>query len=131
MSFTVQHKRSSEANRRPEPSELEDGQLGININNTSPGMFFKTNTGALIKAGPAHVGTDQPQQIGYGERSVGEFWVDTSSSPNSVLKVWTGTGWESIYSAEAVATVFVPPTSQAGLPVGAVWNNGGTLQIVT
>lgn len=130
MSFTVQHKRSSEANRRPKPTELEDGQLGINFNTTSPGIFFKTETGALIKAGPAHVGTAQPTQTNYGERSVGEMWFDTSSSPNALLKVWTGSSWDTVSASIAVATVFVPPGSAAGLPSGAVWNNGGNLQLV-
>lgn len=129
MSFTVQHKRSSEEGRRPKPSELENGQLGININSASPGIFFKTDLGGLVKAGPAHVGTSAPTQTNYGERSVGELWLDTSASPNSLMKVWTGGGWDTVSATVAVATVFVPPTSAAGLPSGAVWNNNGTLQI--
>jgi len=130
MSFTVQHKRSSEANRRPDPSDLEDGQLGLNINNSTPGAFFKTDTGALVKVGPAHVGNDQPIQTNWGERSVGELWFDTSTSPNSILKIWTGSQWETVSASIAVATVFVPPGSPYQLPPGAIWNDGGILRIV-
>ena len=130
MSFTVQHKRSSEEGRRPKPSELENGQLGININSETPGIFFKTDLGGLVKAGPAHVGTNPPTQTNYGERSVGELWLDTTSSPDSLMKVWTGSQWETAAATVAVATVFVPPTSAAGLPSGAVWNNNGALRIV-
>ena len=130
MSFTVQHKRSTEAGRRPKPSELENGQLGININDDSPGIFFKTALGALIKAGPAHIGPNAPTQTNYGERSVGEMWLDTSTSPDSLLKFWTGSSWDTVSATVAVATTFVAPTSAVGLPSGAVWNNGGYLQIV-
>ena len=50
--YTVQHKRSDEVQRRPTPDELADGQVAINYNILSPGLFFKTDDGDIIKVGP-------------------------------------------------------------------------------
>lgn len=130
MSFTVQHKRSGELDRRPAPTELQPGQLAINYNQSSPGIFFKTDAGTLIKSGPTHIGATAPSQVNWTERSIGEMWLDTSVSSVPTLKIWTEAGWVAVSAALAVATIFVPPTSSAGLPSGAVWNNGGVLTIV-
>lgn len=130
MSFTVQHKRSGELDRRPAPTELAPGQLAVNYNQASPGLFFKTDSGTLIKSGPTHVGATAPSQINWTERSIGEMWLDTSITNTPVLKVWTTAGWVTVSAAIAVATTFIPPTSAAGLPSGAIWNNGGVLTIV-
>ncbi len=90
MSFTVQQKRSSEENRRPNPSSLEDGQVAINYNNDSPGAFFKTTTGSLSKVGSCTVSQTAPAPVNWTELSVGEMWLDTT---NNRLKVWNGTSW--------------------------------------
>ena len=130
MSFTVQHKRSGDFSRRPAPSELAQGQLAVNYNTDSPGLFFKTDSGSLIKAGPVHVGTSAPLMQNWTERSVGELWLDTTVAGTPQLKVWTAAGWLTVSSLVNTATVFIPPTSATGLPSGAVWNNNGTLTIV-
>jgi len=91
MSYTVQHKRSDTVDRRPLPAELENGQVAINYNNDSPGLFFKTSTGVLTKAGPCTVSATQPTTpTNYTNFAVGELWLDTSEG---VLKVWSGTTW--------------------------------------
>lgn len=130
MSFTVQHKRSGELDRRPAPTELAPGQLAVNYNQASPGLFFKTDSGTLIKSGPTHVGATAPSQINWTERSIGEMWLDTSITNTPVLKVWTTAGWVTVAPVITVANTFVPPTSATGLPSGAVWNNNGVLTIV-
>lgn len=130
MSFTVQHKRSGELNRRPAPTELAPGQLAVNYNQASPGLFFKTESGTLIKSGPTHVGATAPSQTNWTERSIGEMWLDISAPNSPVLRVWTNSGWTAVTASVAIATTFIPPTSAAGLPSGAVWNNGGVLTVV-
>lgn len=131
MSFTVQHIRSGEENRRPRPDELVVGQIAVNYENNSPGMFFRTDTGALIKVGPMHIGPTAPVQVNWTESSVGEQWLDTTYSDQPFLKIWDGSEWLQVASSVTVATTFVPPTSAVGLPSGAVWNNSGTLTIVS
>jgi len=93
MSFLVQHIRSGEYGKRPQPLDLAPGQLAVNYNTDSPGLYFRTDNGDLIKAGPVHVGVDAPYQIGYTERSEGEMWLDTTDSVAPSLKVYTPAGW--------------------------------------
>jgi len=130
MTFLVQHIRSGEFAKRPSPQELATGQLAVNYNQDSVGLFFKTDAGTLVKAGPMHVGTTAPSQVNWTERSIGEMWLDTSVTGVATLKVWTAYGWTSVSTTTPLATTFIPPTSATGLPSGAVWNNNGVLTIV-
>jgi hypothetical protein len=125
MTFKVQDNRSETPNQRPQPESLLDGQTAINYHNTSPGLFFRTDSGALVKAGPIAIGSTAPQLAGWTAYSVGEMWLDTTSN---IIKVWNGVNWVSTSAASAVT--FVPPTSIAGLPSGAIWNNNGNVQLV-
>jgi hypothetical protein len=93
---TYKHLRSSTANKRPTTS-IADGQLAINSNAASPGLFFKDSTGAtIIKIGPVHVGTTAPNATpgagGSSGNSTGEVWLDTSLTPVGV-KIWNGSAW--------------------------------------
>jgi hypothetical protein len=94
--MALQHLRSSTANKRPVPGNMSDGQLGVNTNSASPGLFFKDSNANLVKVGPVHVGTTAPNASpavgGTAGNSVGEQWLDTSSS-RYVFKVWDGTAW--------------------------------------
>ncbi len=58
--MALQHLRSGTANKRPIPTAMSDGQLAVNTNLASPGLFFKDSNGDLVKAGPVHVGTTAP-----------------------------------------------------------------------
>lgn len=93
MTFLVQHIRSGEFARRPQPLDLAPGQLAINYNSDSPGLYFRTDNGELVKAGPVHVGTDAPPQINWTERSVGEMWLDITDPVSPSMKVYTEAGW--------------------------------------
>jgi hypothetical protein len=94
--MALQHLRSSTADKRPTPGAMSDGQLAINTNHVSPGLFFKDSNGDSIKVGPVHVGTTAPNvsPAGQSGNSKGEQWLDTSSS-RYVLKIWDGTAWRS------------------------------------
>jgi hypothetical protein len=93
MTFLVQHIRSGEFARRPQPLDLAPGQLAVNYNTDSTGLFFRTDNGELVKAGPVHVGADAPPQINYTERSVGEMWLDTTDPISPSMRVYTQAGW--------------------------------------
>ena len=94
--MALQNIRSNTSHKRPDPSNLSDGQIAINTNADSPGLFFKDADGALIKAGPVHIGTSAPNSSpavgGSTGNAVGEQWLDTTGG-NYVLKVWDGTSW--------------------------------------
>ena len=95
---SLRHLRSSTANKRPDPAAMVDGQLAMNYDIASPGLFFKDDNGTLIKAGPVHVGTTAPNVSpaagGTAGNSIGEQWLDTTSGVY-VLKVWDGSAWRS------------------------------------
>lgn len=96
--MALQNLRSSTAHKRPTPGSLSDGQVAINTNSGSPGLFYKDSAGALVKAGPVHVGTTAPNASpasgGQSGNSTGELWLDTNSTPNQ-LKVWNGSAFVS------------------------------------
>jgi hypothetical protein len=94
MASTHKSLRSGTANKRPTTS-IADGQIALNTNVASPGLYFKDSTGAsIIKIGPVHVGTTAPNvaPAGSSGNSTGEAWLDTSLTPNG-WKVWTGAAW--------------------------------------
>jgi hypothetical protein len=94
MASTHKSLRSGTANKRPTTS-IADGQIALNTNAASPGLYFKDSTGAsIIKIGPVHVGTTAPNvaPAGSSGNSTGEAWLDTSLTPNG-WKVWTGAAW--------------------------------------
>ena len=94
--MALQHLRSSTANKRPTPAAMSDGQLAMNTNLASPGLFLKDSNGDSVKVGPVHVGTTAPNATpaagGQAGNSVGEQWLDISSS-RYVFKIWDGTAW--------------------------------------
>jgi hypothetical protein len=96
MASTHKSLRSSTADKRP-TTAIADGQIALNTNTTSPGLFFKDSTGAtIIKVGPVHVGATAPNATpaagGSSGNSTGEVWLDTSLTPNGV-KIWNGSAW--------------------------------------
>ena len=93
MSFLIQHIRSGEFARRPQPLDLAPGQLAVNYNTDSTGLFFRTDNGELVKVGPVHVGASAPPQINYTERSIGEMWLDTTDPISPSMRVYTQGGW--------------------------------------
>ena len=101
MTFQHQHKRSSEKNRRPRPSDLIDGQIAVNYNPDTPGVFFKDSSGGLVKAGPVHIG---PVEVpgNFAQYSLGELSYDPATG---LLQVWTGSAWDGIANSAYVSGV--------------------------
>jgi hypothetical protein len=98
--MAIQQLRSSTANKRPDPVSMVNGQIALNIADTSPGLFFKNAGGTLVKAGPVHVGSNAPNSSAAGTtgNAVGELWLDSSVTP-SVLRTWDGSVWQSLFNS--------------------------------
>ena len=94
MAIQIQHRRSATASKRPTAAILLDGEIGVNTNNGTPGVFLEDSNGSVVKIGPAEVGGTAPNASPAGGgatgNSVGEFWYDTA---NSVLKTYTGSAF--------------------------------------
>jgi len=112
--MALQHLRSSTANKRPTPGAMSDGQLALNTNLVSPGLFFKDSNGDTVKIGPVHVGTTAPNVSpavgGEAGNSLGEAWLDTTAA-NPILKVFDGSAFVAV---QPVGTGTVVSTTDTG-----------------
>ena len=94
--MAIQHLRSAIPDSRPIANNLAEGQLALNYESTSPGVYFKDDNGVLVKVGPVHVGSSAPNSSPAGSigNAIGEQWLDTSGG-TYVFKVWDGSAWRS------------------------------------
>ena len=73
-------KRSSLLGKRPTDANLEPGEIGLNTNSNDPGLFFETNNGSVVKAGPTAYLPEFPTQT----PARGELWVDSDTKAMSI-----------------------------------------------
>jgi hypothetical protein len=132
--MALQHLRSSTANKRPLPASMADGQVAINTNTASPGLFLKDSGSGLLKIGPTHIGSTAPNASpaagGQTGNSVGEQWLDTSTT-NPVLKVWNGSAWAIVAAAVLATARQINGTNFDGSAsiTTAEWGTGRTVTI--
>ncbi len=86
-------KRSSVADKRPTALQLDIGELSLNYDQGTPGLFFEDDAGNVRKIGPTEVGGTAPNVAPAGQsgNSTGEMWLDSSGTP--LLKTWDGSAW--------------------------------------
>ena len=94
MAVSLQLLRSSTASKRPTASNLAAGELGLNFNDDTSGLFYENASGNIMKVGPAEVGATAPNASpasgGSSGNSKGELWYD---SGNNILKVYDGSSF--------------------------------------
>lgn len=100
MAVKVQSLRSTTASKRPTAAALLDGEIALNTNNGTPGLFFEDSAGGIVKVGPAEVGSSAPNATpasgGSTGNSTGEFWIDTANAGGNgqaALKYYNGTSF--------------------------------------
>ena len=100
MAVKTQQLRSTTASKRPLASALLDGELAVNVDAGTPGLFFENDLGAITKIGPCEVGGTAPNAApaagGAAGNSVGEFWFDTANASGNglpLLKVFNGSNF--------------------------------------
>jgi len=102
MAVRVQHRRSSDASKRPTNAILE-GEVAINFNDGTPGAYFKNASGNIVKLGPAEVSGTAPNGTpaagGSSGNSTGELWYDTSVG---ALKVFDGSAFQTAASGSLI-----------------------------
>ena len=71
------------------------GQLNLNYDAATGGLYYKDSAGGVVKVGPAQISSDAPNSSpapgGSSGNSAGEFWFD---STNNLLKVYNGSVWK-------------------------------------
>lgn len=92
MAVNILLKRSGTADKRPDPTSMALGELDLNYDAVTGGVFYKDSNGDVVKVGSAQVSATAPNvtPVGSAGNSTGEFWYDTA---NSALKMWDGTDW--------------------------------------
>ena len=107
--------RTDTADKRPTAAQLSIGELGLNYDATTPGLFFEDDAGAVRKLGPMQVSSTAPNASPAGStgNSAGELWLDNSSG--HVLKYYTGSTWTAITN-----------TGEAGSNTQVIFNDGGS-----
>ncbi|MFZ9244250.1 MAG: hypothetical protein ACO22S_04020, partial [Burkholderiaceae bacterium] len=115
--FNFLHKRTNIANKRPNPNLIAFGELNLNYDPNTGGVFYKDSVGNLKKVGPAEVNSVAPNSSPAGStgNSPGELWYDTVAGS---LKLWNGSSWVTIGGGGSSIT-----NSQARL----WWNNNNTV----
>lgn len=95
MAVRITLKRSSIYNKRPSAEILDPGELALNTNALTPGLFFETDNNEVVKVGPTQVGPEAPVLY----PSLGESWYNeitgelsigslSSLSTGEVKKIW-------------------------------------------
>lgn len=120
-------KRSSLLGKRPTGANLEAGEIGMNTNSTDPGLFFETNNGTVVKAGPTAYLPGAPTDV----PARGELWVD---SDTKTLNIGTGLSqWQKVATpflgGTSGLTVFVAPEYENA--TDSLANDGQTVPFVT
>jgi hypothetical protein len=116
MAINVLLKRSTTASKRPTAAQLDIGELSLNYDADTAGVFFEDSAGNVRKVGPAEVSATAPNAspAGSSGNSLGELWYDTGTSN---LKIWTGA---SFVNATAIA-------GAGGSDTQVQFNSTGTL----
>ena len=92
MALNFLLKRSGTASKRPNPASMALGELDLNYDSATGGIYYKDSAGNVVKVGPCQVSATAPNvaPAGSAGNSSGEFWYDTSSQS---LKLWSGSAW--------------------------------------
>ena len=94
MSVNILIKRSDVASKRPDPDALFDGELALNFDAATGGLYYKDTDDNIVKVGPCQVSPTAPNSTpgpgGSTGNSIGEFWFNTTVS---ALFMWDGDSW--------------------------------------
>ena len=93
MAVNILLKRSATADKRPVGASMAFGELNLNYDAATGGLYYKDSAGAVVKVGPCQVSATAPNSspAGSAGNSAGEFWYDSSTS---TLKVYDGSTWQ-------------------------------------
>jgi hypothetical protein len=93
MAVRIVLKRSSIPNKRPNPDLLDPGELALNTNALTPGLFFEADNNSIIKVGPTAVSPTIPLSLpSLGETHFNQITKELNVGnidPDTALSVWS------------------------------------------
>ena len=92
MAVTILTRRSDTPNKRPDPNVISEGELAVNIDAATGGLYYKDTDDNIVKVGSCQVSATAPNSTPAGStgNSIGEFWFNTVAN---ALFMWDGTSW--------------------------------------
>jgi hypothetical protein len=115
---------------RPVPGNLLEGQPAANLEESEPGLYFRSTSGDLIKIGPIAVGVDSPNHVdngGDGTNAKGEAWLDKSAPEGPTLKIHDGTSFVNCFPVSyARSLISETAPNKANYLEGTNWWNPST-----
>ena len=108
MATTLILKKSTTGGAEPLSSDLEKGELAINL--TDRKLYTKDNGNNIVLVGNPYVGASAPSNA-----EEGDLWYDTT---NNILKAYNGTSFDSLTSTTGTVT-------SVGITEGALINVSG------
>jgi hypothetical protein len=104
MALNILLKRSATPSKRPTAASMAFGELNLNYDAATGGVYYEDSNNAVVKVGPAQVSATAPNSTPAGSagNSAGEFWYDTVASS---LKIWTGSAWVATAGSGSVVGV--------------------------
>ena len=110
MAVTILTRRSDTPSKRPDPDVIFNGELALNFDAATGGLYYKDTDDNIVKVGPCQVSPTAPNSTpgagGSAGNSLGEFWFNSTSNS---LFVWNGTIW--VDSTLGIAVQSVSGTS--------------------
>lgn len=119
MAVSILLRRSDVANKRPDAASMQFGELNLNYDAATGGLYYEGSGGEVIKVGPCQVSATAPNATPAGSagNSLGEFWYDTATS---TLKIWDGAAWQETGGAVQGVTGTAPITVDNTDPLNPV-----------
>jgi hypothetical protein len=104
MSVNILIKRSDVASKRPDPNALYDGELALNFDAATGGLYYKDTDDNIVKIGPCQISATAPNSAPAGStgNGIGELWFNTVANG---LFIWDGTSWVDVTTGVAVQTI--------------------------
>lgn len=123
MALNFLLKRSGTASKRPVAASMALGEIDLNYDANTGGVYYKDSAGAVVKVGPAQVSATAPNvsPAGSSGNSKGEFWYDTSTS---TLKIYDGTTWVSAGGGGGGSGTVTSISAGTGLTGGTITTSG-------
>ena len=104
MSVNILIKRSDTPSKRPDPNVLLEGELALNFDAATGGLYYKDTDDNVVKIGPCQISTTAPNSTPAGSsgNSPGELWFNTAANG---LFIWNGTSWVDVTTGIAVQAI--------------------------